>query len=399
MIETGGDSLDWSRLSHAYGPATDTPVQLKNLLSDDADARETALEYFVGAVLHQETIYSATAPAAVAVSRLVADPRTLTPVSHFTDLGQPPRLLRESLLDFLATFAESAGYERAGVSYGSLAARQSDQVEHVVECLWRGDFKVPASDEVRDRASDVYEARAVLQARGVLAEIAPRVVAQMTASDPRVRQSAANAAAKIAKAMNNSDFAGGILSTLETIAATADPRDRASLVMSIGELGGDPGAFLDDPEFVVRACAALAPQLANNAKATAVILQAVESPNEIDRLTDGIPQFQMRARFSFVIAAVERVETFDELLPGALAIAAVGNAYTVEHDIGPLLAKAFPAPYKPGRPLTHSQRTFLEALVTHEDVWSKKLGNPKPWFERVGLLYDREACRGILSLR
>jgi len=66
MIENPANSDEWSRLSHAYGPATDTPIQLENLLSDDVLAREAALEYLVGAVLHQETIYAATAPVAIA---------------------------------------------------------------------------------------------------------------------------------------------------------------------------------------------------------------------------------------------------------------------------------------------------------------------------------------------
>jgi len=263
--------------------------------------------------------------------------------------------------------------------------------------MWRGDFQVKASDEIRDRASDVYDARAILQSRAVLGEIAPRVFAQMTASDPRVRQSATNAATKIAHALNRKELTHGVLSTLETMAGSAEAPDRASLVLSMGELGGEPRAFLGDPEFVVRACAALAPALARDPTATSVTLQAVERPAEIDRLTDDIPQFQMRARFSFVRAAVERASTFEELLPGALAIAAVGNAHTVEYEIGPLLAKAFPAPYTPGHPLSPSQRAFLEALVANEGIWSKVLGNPRPWFERVGLAYDREGCRGILS--
>ena len=398
MTETSAwNSPDWSQLAHAYGPATDAPIHLDNLLSTEQAKQEAALEYLLGAVLHQGTTYSATAPAALAVSRLLADPRTLRPVSHWTDLEQPPRLLRESLLDFLAAVAESTTYEPSGASFETLAGRQDQDVEAAVANMWRGDFNVEGSDQVRVRAADVYTARAVLQSRQALSEIAPRVLVHLTAPDPRVRQSAANAAAKFAEALHDKAFAASVLSTLETTALNADARERASLVLSIGELGGMPNRFLEDQEFVVRCCAALAPALAGDPKATRLVLEAMARPHEIDQFTDGLPQFEMRARFTFVKVGTERAASFEDLLPGALAIAAVGSAYTVEGEIGPLLLRAFPEPYSHRQPLSPSQRAFLQALVNNEAVWSKVLGNPKPWFKRVGLPYDRDACRTTLA--
>ena len=100
-----GDRTDWAHLSHAYGPATDTPGHLDHLLSPNAGERERALDHLWGAVLHQGTTYPVTAPAAVRVSRLLADTRTLVAVAHWTDMDRPPRLLRESLIDFLAAVA------------------------------------------------------------------------------------------------------------------------------------------------------------------------------------------------------------------------------------------------------------------------------------------------------
>ena len=391
------ESPDWGSLSHAYGPASDTPIHLSNLLAPYPADQEAALDHLWGAVHHQETIYPVTAPAAVQVSRLLGDPRTMKPVKHWTDLNHQPRLLRESLLDFLASVADSAAYVRPGTSYALFAEPQNEEVERIVARMWRGDFDFSQSDAVVERAGDVYMARAVLNSRLVLPEIAPRVLAQMTSSDSRVRQSAANAAAKFANAMADQDFKRGVLSTLETMALNANTKDRAALVLAIGELGGEPRTFLNDPEFVVRSCAALAPALAQDPIATALILQAVERSIEIDRLTDGIPQFGMRARYSFVKAAVERAASFEALLPGALAVASVSNAHSVENDIGPLLSRAFPEPYRPDHSLSPSQRAFLRALVSNEEIWSKVLGNPIPWFLRVGLSYDREACHRIAA--
>ncbi len=55
---------DWSRLSHAYGRADDTPLHLAALTGSDAEARSTALGHLWGAVLHQGTLWRVTPPAA-----------------------------------------------------------------------------------------------------------------------------------------------------------------------------------------------------------------------------------------------------------------------------------------------------------------------------------------------
>ncbi|WP_176985153.1 hypothetical protein [Asanoa ishikariensis] len=67
--------MDWDRLSHAYGWATDTPGHLAALESGDAEAREAALDHLDMAVLHQGFPETATAPAVRAVTALLADRR------------------------------------------------------------------------------------------------------------------------------------------------------------------------------------------------------------------------------------------------------------------------------------------------------------------------------------
>ncbi|MFI2487684.1 hypothetical protein ACH47X_12275 [Promicromonospora kroppenstedtii] len=68
------DEVDWARLFHAYGVASDTPGHLRGLVSADDAAFEAGLDHLYGAVLHQGTVYPATAPALRAVAGLLGDP-------------------------------------------------------------------------------------------------------------------------------------------------------------------------------------------------------------------------------------------------------------------------------------------------------------------------------------
>ena len=54
------DEVNWKRLFHAYGLATDTPMHLHNLLCSDFKRRDIALNHLFSATLHQGTIYSVT---------------------------------------------------------------------------------------------------------------------------------------------------------------------------------------------------------------------------------------------------------------------------------------------------------------------------------------------------
>jgi HEAT repeat protein len=52
--------VDWAGLSHAYGPATDTPDLLRQSASDDRELVESSLSDLYGSVFHQGTVYPAT---------------------------------------------------------------------------------------------------------------------------------------------------------------------------------------------------------------------------------------------------------------------------------------------------------------------------------------------------
>jgi HEAT repeat protein len=71
------DLVDWSRLTHAYGPADDVPRNLAALRSDDENVRYSALGELFSSVVHQGTRYSASAYAVPPLLDLFADPAVL----------------------------------------------------------------------------------------------------------------------------------------------------------------------------------------------------------------------------------------------------------------------------------------------------------------------------------
>jgi hypothetical protein len=53
-------AIDWAKLRHAYGEASDIPALLEQLISDDETTQEEAFDEFCTNVYHQGSTYSAT---------------------------------------------------------------------------------------------------------------------------------------------------------------------------------------------------------------------------------------------------------------------------------------------------------------------------------------------------
>jgi hypothetical protein len=68
------DDVDWARVCHAYGPATDVPDQIRDLCAADPDRREKARWHLYGNIFHQGTRYEATAYAVPFLLEVLADP-------------------------------------------------------------------------------------------------------------------------------------------------------------------------------------------------------------------------------------------------------------------------------------------------------------------------------------
>ncbi|WP_267713815.1 hypothetical protein [Streptomyces sp. CoH17] len=97
---------DWCDLEHAYGTAESTPTQLVALLDADQGVRSEALGHLHHVVHHQNTLYAATAPAALYVAAILLDPRTALPVEKGPrDFPGP---MRAELLGWLDSVANAA---------------------------------------------------------------------------------------------------------------------------------------------------------------------------------------------------------------------------------------------------------------------------------------------------
>ncbi|WP_404952695.1 hypothetical protein [Streptomyces sp. 147326] len=108
---------DWNAVEHCCpNVAPATPQILQGLLDEDPRVQGAALRDLNQAVTHQNTFYSATAPAACFVAAVLTDPRTLATVSDRTPYedahygARPPFLLRVGLLNWLGETAEDANH-------------------------------------------------------------------------------------------------------------------------------------------------------------------------------------------------------------------------------------------------------------------------------------------------
>ncbi len=77
MVATVLDGLsltDWAAVDHAYGPATDVPQLIRDLVSDDLTTRALALAELSGNIIHQGTRFSAAPKVVPYLIELVAAP-------------------------------------------------------------------------------------------------------------------------------------------------------------------------------------------------------------------------------------------------------------------------------------------------------------------------------------
>ncbi len=356
------EETDWESLEHAYGPAVDTAVRLVELLDEDPEVRASALGQLDMSVLHQGSLYSATPAAALFVAAILGHPRTLAEHESAYPWDDRRRPFRAALLEWLGHVAESAAYEGPG-------------------------------DGVEGGAQDVIES-----CRAISPAIYSAVVPYLDDPFPAVREAAVGAAVRLLQAPELAGHRPSAARLLNrSLAASDDRRERAAAVLTLGALGQDTAHLLADRDPAIRACAALAPGCARNADATRVLLAALGDPATADSwFPEPLPQFNGWFRFTLLEALIQRVPTFEEVLPAALAIARITSAFTVGCEWGPLLVKAFPDGYVPGAELTGAQRSFLQALAENDDCWGL-IANPRSWFKRTGLPEDRAEIRALLQ--
>lgn len=372
-------STDWSKLRHAYGRATDTPGHLRALLSDDTNGREQAMNHLWGAIIHQGTAWTATAPVALVIAGVLLDKsadRVLEPI-------------HADLLSFLVCVAESI--VPPNTSLEELESLANQNIDELLD----------SEDEDRlyedDDALDVFFARTNLSCRKAAPVILDVMLQGMSSMNPRIRAQASMGAATLVANEPLQGRAAEIGSRLLALARSATHSDeRSAHVLSLGDLKITPESFLEDPSPAVRLCAALAPNLAPNPAATAILLDTLANhAGEIDDwFVECPPQFHLRPRFTVVARLIERVTDFEPLAEAAVAVARITSKHCVDHDWGPLLVKAFPD--GKGVVKTAAQRVYLAALIENAELWDPRNGNASSQFRKTGLPYDRGLCAQLV---
>ena len=89
------DTTDWSKLSHAYGAADDIPGHIEDLQSGDPQRIDNAIGSFWDKIIHQGSVYSASAPSVPYIGQSLPD--------------LPPEQ-QEAALDLLAALAQGHGW-------------------------------------------------------------------------------------------------------------------------------------------------------------------------------------------------------------------------------------------------------------------------------------------------
>ncbi|MEV8320189.1 HEAT repeat domain-containing protein [Streptomyces sp. NPDC059900] len=374
LVET-----DWDSLHHAYGPAGNLPVSLCSLVDEDPGARSQALAALDTAVLHQGSLYSVTASAALFVATILDHPMGLAEhEGHFPWDDGPPRSLRAALLGWLGQLAESA-------AYGESPERDRTH--------WQWE---PWHDAAR-REHDPDERVALHACRDIRPTLYDAVEPFLSCADPHVREAARGAAVPLLCAPALADrvprAAALVRARLNTV---TDRRERAGVARALGLWGTDTSDLLADSDPAVRVCAALGPAPLDRPRALATLLDALRDP----RTTDGwfpepLPGLDGWFRFTVLRSALALAASFEEVAPVAVAIVAAGGGSFTDHERGPILFRAFPGGYDPARPLAAAQRDLLRAFVDSDEE-TGGIGGNRLWFRAAGLPEDRDGIAALL---
>ncbi|MFJ6783123.1 HEAT repeat domain-containing protein [Streptomyces yangpuensis] len=370
---------DWSSLQHAYGPAEDIPVALCSLVHEDPEVRSEALAVLDMAVLHQGSLYTVTAPAALFVAAVLDHPMGLAEhEGHFPWDGGPPRSLRAALLRWLGLVAESA-------AYGEDPARD------------RRDWDWAPWHDTPRRERDPDELAALHACRNIRPALYDAVEPFLGSPDPHVREAALGAAVPLLSAPGLTDRVPRAAALLrDRLGPEAGRRERAGVARALGAWGMDTSDLLADSDPAVRVCAALRPAPADRPRALAVLLDALRDPRTTDSwFPEPLPGLDGWFRFTVLCSALAVAESFEEVATVAVAIVAARGASVVDHERGPILLRAFPAGYDPTHPLTSAQRDLLRAFVDTDES-TGGIGRNALWFQAAGLPEDRDGVAALL---
>ncbi|MGV9270082.1 hypothetical protein ACWDRR_36140 [Kitasatospora sp. NPDC003701] len=265
------DDADWSGLFHASGPASDTPRRLAALLGDDAKAFVDGYSHLWSETLRREgKAWPATAPTAMLVVELLDNPL----------LGPGDPSLPDAMLAYLYAIGAAGDLSDRAVE---IRARVKDRALELR--AWTVEY-VSANSDGRARMwqdgtglGELVLDQAALACFDVVPVLLRRTLPYLASERASRRTCAAAAVGSLARHPAASAQRSELLKQLTLMARAADSSyDLATIVIAIGHLGGDTRPWLTDPHAGVRACAALAPDLASDDTAEQVLVELERSP-------------------------------------------------------------------------------------------------------------------------
>ncbi|ANZ39147.1 hypothetical protein BBK82_26815 [Lentzea guizhouensis] len=239
---TGLDQVDWARLSHAHGPATDVPDQIRDLLADEPSVRRRAVNELFGNIYHQGTVYEATAHAVPFLLEVLASP----------GCQERPHVL--ALLTAIVTghdemwlpgglpIAENRAMAEGGAAVVAAAPKPGDEDFDEDEGDSEYVYSLSAEDQER------YFAHVWVCAYDAVRAGVP-LFRELLRSDPPTQCMAAYALAWFPEDAPDS------LRALATVTG-GDPEGAVAgtATVATGLLGGRPAITLDDPRPVALGC-------------------------------------------------------------------------------------------------------------------------------------------------
>ncbi|WP_344495305.1 HEAT repeat domain-containing protein [Nonomuraea monospora] len=204
----GLGDIRWSRMRHAYGPATEVPDLLRGLADPDPAVRETALDAMYGAVHHQGDVY----------------PCTLAAIPFLLRIAAAPELPgRAEVVELLASIASAEDPTELSGPY-----KKANEAVTAAFPLWERLLGDP-DPKVREAAAGLLAA-CVDGARAAVKSLTGRMESE---GDPTVRAAIVRTVAALGHHQDVRDWLGKVL------AAEAEPQVRLVALAELG--GGGPG--------------------------------------------------------------------------------------------------------------------------------------------------------------
>jgi hypothetical protein len=231
------NTIAWSKLTHAYGRATDVPAQIRKLASRDKDERENALRELYSNIFHQGTRYQATPYAVPFLYELIASPNVPD---------------RHEIVYLLVNLA--LGYEEWYLPEGL-------EVAAFRRTLEESDAQLSPADRAEcDKYG--FGPLSMLDCYNAVRDGTPALVALLTDDDERLRRAAAYALAWFPEQAPQSFPA-----IRQLLAGESDELNLANAMLVLGLLArsshqavveSEWRRFLSSPSLMVRVAAAIA---------------------------------------------------------------------------------------------------------------------------------------------